>query len=184
MDEGQAIEHLKRGDIRGLEALVRLHQVRAVRTAYLITRELALAQDIVQAAFVRAYERIGQLDPHRPFGAWFVTIVLHDAMKAAARRSRFESLDDHVSQVHADFVDGQPGPEAAWEHAETAEEVWAALGRLTPEQRAAVVARYFLGLTEAEMTAALALPASTVKWRLHAARRRLRVLLTPVLSNE
>ena len=86
MDERQAIEHLQRGDIRGLEALVRLHQVRAIRTAYLFTRERQLAQDIVQAAFLRAYERIGQLDPHRPFGPWFLTSVLHDAIKAAARR--------------------------------------------------------------------------------------------------
>ena len=84
MDERQAIEHLQRGDIRGLEALVRLHQVRAIRTAYLFTRERQLAQDIVQAAFLRAYERIGQLDPHRPFGPWFLTSVLHDAIKAAA----------------------------------------------------------------------------------------------------
>lgn len=89
----QAIEHLQRGDIRGLEALVRLHQVRAIRTAYLVTRERQLAQDIVQAAFLRAYERIGQLDPHRPFGPWFLTSVLHDAIKAAARRGRFESLE-------------------------------------------------------------------------------------------
>ena len=188
MDERQAIEHLQRGDIRGLEALVRLHQVRAIRTAYLVTRELPLAQDIVQAAFLRAYERIGQLDPHRPFGPWFLTSVLHDAIKAAARRGRFESLErvleGQASLAPALVVDGQSGPEAVWEHAETADEVWAALARLTPEQRAAVVARYFLGLSEAEMTTALACPSSTVKWRLHAARQRLRLLLTPLFANE
>ena len=89
----QAIEHLQRGDIRGLEAprapapgtgdpyRIPLHPRAAARP------------DIVQAAFLRAYERIGQLDPHRPFGPWFLTSVLHDAIKAAARRGRFESLE-------------------------------------------------------------------------------------------
>lgn len=54
-----------------------------------------------------------------------------------------------------------------------------ALGQLTPDQRAAVIARYFLGMSEAEMTGTLACPPSTVTWRLHAARNRLRVLLRP-----
>jgi len=50
MEEQKAIARLKRGDIGGLEALVRKYQVQAVRTAYLITRDRALAEDIVQAA--------------------------------------------------------------------------------------------------------------------------------------
>ena len=67
MEEAEAIARLKQGDVGGLEALVRGHQVQAVRTAYLITRDRALAEDVVQAAFVRAYERVGQFDSERPF---------------------------------------------------------------------------------------------------------------------
>ena len=54
---------------------------------------------------------------------------------------------------------------------------------LAPEQRAAVVARYYVGLSEAETADALRLPLSTVKWRLHAARRQLRVLLSLLTTN-
>lgn len=181
-DECEAIGHLRRGDIRALEVLVHLHQTRALRTAYLVTRDLALAQDIVQSAFVRAYERIGQLDPRRPFGPWFCTSVLRDAIKAATRRGRHDSLE---SSATSDLLhDRQPGPEALWEQAETAEEVWAALGRVSPEQRAAIVARFFLGMSEAEMSQALACPPSTVKWRLHAARARLRLLLAPAITSD
>jgi len=68
MEEQEAIARLKRGDISGLEALVRKYQVQAVRAAYLITHDRGLAEDIVQAAFLRAYERIGQFDAGRPFG--------------------------------------------------------------------------------------------------------------------
>jgi hypothetical protein len=47
MDERDAVERMREGDIRGLEVLVRAHQVRALRTAYLVTRDVALAQDLV-----------------------------------------------------------------------------------------------------------------------------------------
>src|SRR5215471_14474177 len=128
-DERQAVERMRAGDVRGLEVLVRMHQVRALRAAYLVTRDQALAQDVVQAAFVRAYERIGQLDPSRPFAPWFLTSVLHDASKAVIRRNRHTSLDQLPSSA-VETADGQPQPERAFEQAETADEIWAALGDL------------------------------------------------------
>jgi RNA polymerase sigma-70 factor, ECF subfamily len=177
MDEGEAIDRLKRRDISGLEALVRAHQVRAVRAAYLVTHDLAMAQDVVHAAFVKAYERIGQFDAARPFGPWFLTAVVRDASKAAIRRERNTPL--HTLEQPAAIADPDAGPEELWERAETADEVAAALRRLSPDQRAAIVSRYFLDQSEREMTQTLNVPRSTVKWRLHAARQRLRLLLNP-----
>ncbi len=63
--------------------LVRRHQVEALRVAVLITRDRALAEDIVQAAFLRAYERIDQFDADRPFAPWFLRGVVRDAVKLA-----------------------------------------------------------------------------------------------------
>ena len=186
MDERDAIARLQRGDIGGLEALVRAYQVRAVRTAYLVTRDLALADDIMQAAFLKVVERIDQFDARRPFGPWFLKLVLNDALKAAAWRERHRPLAaglDGDAGADADrLTDEQPGPEALVERAETAAEVWAALGQLPAAQRAAIVQRYFLGLSEAEMVAVQGCAPSTVKWRLRTARERLRVLLRPTLA--
>jgi RNA polymerase sigma-70 factor (ECF subfamily) len=186
MEEREAIARLKRGDIGGLEALVHKYQVRAVRTAYLITRDRALAEDIVQAAFLRAYERIGQFDTGRPFGPWFLRSVVNDAIKATARRERQVSLEaspegEGTSLANL-LADPGPGPDDLVEAAELRQTVWAALGRLPPAQRAAIVLRYYLGLSEAEMADELACPPGTVKWRLHAARKRLRTLLRPLWS--
>jgi RNA polymerase sigma factor (sigma-70 family) len=61
--------------------------------------------------------------------------------------------------------------------AETEAAVWAALGELPPAQRTALVLRYYLDLSEAEMAARLDCPPGTVKSRLHNARVRLRTLL-------
>ncbi len=88
MDERRAIERLKEVDPGGLEVLVKSHQVRAVRAAYLICRDRPLAEDVVQSAFVKAYERIGTFEAGRPFGPWFTRMVVNDAIKAASRRER------------------------------------------------------------------------------------------------
>jgi RNA polymerase sigma-70 factor (ECF subfamily) len=184
MEEQEAIARLKRGDIGGLEALVRKYQVQAVRAAYLITRDRALAEDIVQAAFLRAYERIGQFDTGRSFGPWFLRSVINDAVKAAARRKRQVSLEASPEGEGASLAnllaDPGPGPDDLMEAAEFRQTVWAALGELPPAQRAAIVLRYYLDLSEAEMADELACPPGTVKWRLHAARKRLRTLLRPL----
>jgi RNA polymerase sigma-70 factor, ECF subfamily len=93
MDEREAIQRLKRGDISGLEALVRRYQLAAMRAAYLVTRERALAEDLVQSAFLKVYDRIDQFDAARPFGAWFYTTILRDAIKAARHRARASPID-------------------------------------------------------------------------------------------
>ena len=179
MEERRAVERLKRGDPGGLEALVRLHQVRAVRTAYLIVRERALAEDVVQAAFLRAYDKIGRFDEARPFGPWFMKVVVNDAIKAASRRERTVSHSGEGEDLVASLADPDSGPEALWEEEETRQRVWAALAELPPAQRAAVVQRYYLGMSEKEMAEAGASPPGTIKWRLHAAKKSLAKLLRP-----
>ena len=181
MDEAEAIERLRRGDIAGLELLVRRYQTTALRAAQLVTRDRALAEDVVQAAFIRAYERIGKFDTARPFGPWFLRSVVNAAVQATARESRWK-VGGHEPEVQAAVLlaapqDPGPGPEAALETAETRSELRTALNRLAPAQRAAVVLRYYLDLNEAEMVAHLASPRGTIKRRLHDARERLRTLL-------
>jgi RNA polymerase sigma-70 factor (ECF subfamily) len=184
MEEQEAIARLKRGDIGGLEALVRKYQVQAVRTAYLIIRDRALAEDIVQTAFLRAYERIGQFDAGRSFGPWFLRSVVNDALKAVAHRKHQVSLkassEGEETSLADLLADPAPGPDDLVEAAEIRRIVWDALGKLPPAQRAAIVLRYYLDLSGAEMADELACPPGTVKWRLHAARKRLRTLLRPL----
>ena len=62
MEEREAIRRLKRGDVGGLEALVRAHRDRAQRAAYLVVRDRALAEDVVQGAFLKTCEKIGGFD--------------------------------------------------------------------------------------------------------------------------
>lgn len=92
-EDYQAIALLKNGNLDGLEALVKRYQVKAIRTAYLIVGDRALAEDLVQEAFIRAAQRIHQFDQRRPFAPWFMRIVVNDSVKAARRSRRRVSLD-------------------------------------------------------------------------------------------
>jgi RNA polymerase sigma-70 factor (ECF subfamily) len=183
VDERQAIALLKQGQVAGLETLVQLYQLRALRAAYLVVGDRALAEDVVQSAFLRAYDRIGQFDTGRPFGPWFLRSVVNAAIKAGARQARLVGLDpgdeddEDVSALASRLADQAPGPEEQAELGETRAQVWRALGRLSPAQRGAVVLRYYLDLSESEMAARLERSPGTIKWTLHAARERLRGLL-------
>ena len=177
--ERASIARLKGGDIGGLASLVATYQVQATRTAYLIVRDRQLAEDLTQSAFIRAYERIAQFDSEARFGPWFLRSVANDAIKAVERAQRTLPLDrdaDETSPTNT-LADDAPGPLAMLEAAEDAAAIWALLGRLPARQRAVTVLRYYDGLTDAEIADRLDTPPATVRWRLFAARTKLRAWL-------
>ncbi len=113
MDDREAILRLKRGDVSGLELLMGRYQVQAARAAFLITQDLALAQDVVQETFIRIYDRIRQFDDSRPFEPYLMRSVVHAALNAVRGDFRFASLDDDTGRVeilleHAE-LGGIPG---------------------------------------------------------------------------
>jgi RNA polymerase sigma-70 factor (ECF subfamily) len=182
MDDQTAITHLKQGDLDGLESLVEGYQARAVHAAYLICCDRALAEDVAQAAFVKAAERIQQFDETRPFAPWFFRIVVNDALKAAQRQMRILPLEDDPEDgapalIARYLIAPEPLPDWQIEQDELRQNILAAVRSLPPEQRAVITMRYFLDLSEADMSARLDRPPSTIKWWLRAARKRLRSLL-------
>ncbi len=178
MDDRIAISRLKQADFQALETLVHRYQVQAVQAAYLIVRDRALAEDIAQNAFVKAAERIHQFDDDRPFGPWFYRIVVNDAVKIAKKQNRTvsldEQLDERVTRTAAWLRDPSLPPELLLEQAEMRAVLLDAMQELLPEQRAVIVMRYFLEMSEADMSARMDRPLSTIKWWLREARKRLR----------
>ena len=170
--ERQAIAQLKNGEIAGLEFLVKTYQVNAVQAAYLILRDRSTAEEIVQTAYLNLIQKIEQFDERRPFGPWFLRSVIHAALKTTQRQARLVSLEadePDTERSWADLlVDERPGPEVWLETEQTSQEIWEALGRLDPEQRAAIVLHYFLEMREAEIASELKRPRSAIKWWLRA----------------
>lgn len=170
MDEQHAIQRLKQGDIGGLEVLVNRYQTRAARTAYLIVGDPALAEDIAQEAFLRVFRSIAGFDAGRPFEAWFLRIVVNLALKTAQKSIRQttpgeEALDELLAEVET--------VETQVEFNERKRQLWDAMQKLSPRQRAVIVQKYYLGMNEREMAEKSASATGTIRWLLHTARQRL-----------
>ena len=177
----KAVHILKHGDMCGLETLVDVYQAKAVRVAFLITQDEAAAQDIVQNTFIRIYQRIRFFDEARPFEPYLMQSVVNAALNAARQAGKMVSLSDEPSGLE-DLLARAASPETQVESTQLSQEILAALARLSPRQRAAIVQRYYLEMSEKEMAEALQSAPGTIKWLLNSARTRLRALLRPERS--
>jgi RNA polymerase sigma-70 factor, ECF subfamily len=177
MEDQTAISRIKQGDLNALEFLVNRCQVRAVHAAYLIVYDRELAEDIAQMAFVKVAERIHQFDQERPFAPWLFRIVVNDALKLAKKQKHNLSLDEPTAQLAAWLIDSSPLPEQVLEQKEIHQNIIKAIQSFLPEQRAVIVMRYFLDMSEADMSKKMNRPLSTVKWWLREARKHLRNLI-------
>jgi RNA polymerase sigma-70 factor (ECF subfamily) len=176
MDDLQAIRRLKSGDIGGLEILVAHYQAKAVRVAFLITHDELLAEDVVQDTFVRLYRKIGQFDSARPFEPYLLRSVANAALNITRRVKQQVSLDGDPGQVEQ-LLSETASVESEVDSLQLNQKIIAALAKLEPRQRAAIVQRYYLEMSEKEMAVALEAAPGTVKWLLNTARARLRDLL-------
>ena len=178
MDETQAVQQLKQGDISGLEFLVARHQVKAVRTAYLITRDLGLAEDVAQDSFLQAFRSIRGFDSTRPFEPWFMRSVVNASVKMMQRSAKQVEVGDEADEsLFAELAARVESVEEQVESIEIQDQIWDAMQKLSPRQRAVIVQRYFLEMSEKEMAEEAGSAVGTVKWMLNAARERLRGLI-------
>lgn len=181
MDEAQAIAQLKAGDISGLQILVETYQIDSIQAACFITGDRAMAEDIVQTAFLRAFDKIRGFDETRPFRPWFLRIVVNDSLKASSQQSHNVALIDDVDENYA-FVlqqlnENTREPEDSIEKEELVTEMRQAIAQLSPSQRAAIVMHYFLNLNTVDYASQLNCAPSTLRWHLSVARKRLRNVL-------
>jgi len=152
--------------------------VKAVRVAYLITRDLGLAEDVVQEAFIHAFHSIRSFDEKRPFEPWLLQSVVNASVRVAQRFTwQVEMGDEEDETLFAELISRVESVEEQIESIEIRDQVWEAMQGLSPRQRAVVVQRYFLEMSEKEMAAESGAAAGTIKWLLNAARQRLRTLL-------
>jgi RNA polymerase sigma-70 factor, ECF subfamily len=174
---GQAIRRLKRGDMGGLECLIARYQGKALRTAFLITHDEPLAEDVVQDAFVRFYQRANFFDETRPFEPYFLRSVVNAALNCLEREKRGPSFPHADTSELENLLEEAASVEEQVEFNTLQWQIKECLEELSPRQRAVVVQRYYLEMSEKEIAEALEAPPGTVKWLLNTARTRLRSLL-------
>jgi RNA polymerase sigma-70 factor (ECF subfamily) len=161
--ERELVERARAGDHDAYARLMRQHEQPAFRVAYVIVGSAADAEDVAQEAFVKAYRALGRFRAGSPFRPWLLRIVGNEARnhrRAAGRRTFHQHRAQLLEPVVADDE-----PANAVLAGEDRSRLFAALGALREAERQAIVARYFIGLTDAEAGSALGVPRATVKMR-------------------
>lgn len=116
--------------------------------------------------------------PRRPFEPWFLRSVVNASIKLMKKSERIVQFGDETDEsVLVDLVMKVNSIESQAEFAEVQSQIWDAMQKLSPRQRAVIVQRYYLEMSEAEMAKGSGTAAGTIKWLLNAARTRLRSLL-------
>lgn len=173
LDESELIRRAQRGDAHAYEELVTAYQGIAFRTAYVIARNAADAEEAAQDGFVKAWRALGRFRDGSPFRPWLLRIVANEASNRRRSAGRRATL---ALRAAAEEPSGgaAPSPEAALLTSEQRATLLAAVEELPEDQRDVVALRYFLDLSEAEVAETLAIPQGTVKSRTARALERLR----------
>ncbi|NKB72206.1 MAG: sigma-70 family RNA polymerase sigma factor [Candidatus Latescibacteria bacterium] len=167
------------GNLDAFGALVRRFQNMAVGYAFSLLGDFHLAEDVAQEAFIEAHDKLGQLREPAAFAGWFRRVVY----KHCDRQRRGTSLPTAPLESNALTVaDTASTPEEAIQHGETAHQVQLAIDLLPKAQQTAVVLYYMGDLNQQQIAAFLAVPVATVRYRLQAARKRLKEELLTMLE--
>ena len=153
---------------RGLDALYRAHAAEALRLAYLLTGDRGLAEDLVQDAFVKVLGRFHDLRNRDAFW-WYLRRTIVNLSTSQFRRRRVERA--WLARQRPEETVSSPNDLGERDRLRRA------LMTLRPEQRAAVVLRFYEDLSEADTAEALGVPVGTVKSTVSRALERLRTLL-------
>jgi RNA polymerase sigma-70 factor (ECF subfamily) len=157
------------GDHEAFEALAISEGDRLFALARLILRDVDRAHDAVQEVLVQAWRALPQLrDPDR-FGAWMRRLTVNACSEQARREKRWSAKLTAVRPP-------EPVADAALRVADR-DQLERGFRRLEPEQRAAIVLRYYFDLTVPQVAHELGIPEGTAKSRLHHAMAALRAAL-------
>jgi RNA polymerase sigma-70 factor (ECF subfamily) len=180
-DDCELMARLAAGDRDALAPLVERHYSRLYRIALAYLRQREDALDVVQEAFVKAYQGASRWDGSAEAGPWLTRVTVNLAIDRWRRNRRrgetFAPLadDDHASSL----ADPAASAERGIHGREAGERVARALRVLPERQRAVVVLRHYQELSLEEIAEALGMSLGTVKSSLHRALARMRERLAP-----
>ncbi len=171
----EVVRRVLDGDTGLFEVVMRRYNQRLYRVSRAILRDDAEAEDVMQDAYVRAYEHLDQFAGKAQFATWLTRIAIHEALARVKRRGRWESLssDDETGE---DMVPApmQLNPEQQASSGEVRKLLEEAILALPDAYRAVLMLRDVEEMNTADAAAALDISEENVKVRLHRARALLR----------
>lgn len=166
--DAELVAAVLRGDRKIYATLFHRHERSVLAAALAVLRDYHLAQDVVQEAFVTAYEKLATLRSPASFGAWVRKIARHEALDVA--RDRRTRVTGNVPQARSDSsCDGDPD--------EAQRQLLRAIMSLPRHEQVALTLHYFEGHPVKAISEITGRPVGTVTMQLSRARTRLRRLL-------
>lgn len=175
--EQEWLEKARQGNEEAFTALVETYQTPVYNLCYRMLGEGGSAEDAAQETFWRAWQNLNRYDPQRSFITWLLSIAAHFCIdQQRKRRITLFELDEFPD---FDLSDPQePTPEKVVALNEEDAALHTLINQLNPQDRAAVILKYWHDCSEEEISQMLSLTVSAVKSRLHRSRRQLAEMIS------
>lgn len=177
----EVVERVLAGEMALFEIIMRRYNQRLYRVARAILGNDGEAEDVMQDAYVRAYEHLYQFAGKAAFSTWLTRIALHEALARKKRRSRTQELDA-LQEMKGDSMpilkSSGPGPEQETARIQIRELLEGAIQELPESYRTIVMLRDIEEMDVADTATALGVSEAVVKTRLHRAHAMLRRALS------
>lgn len=177
LSDEQVVKRVLEGETALFEIIMRRYNQRLYRVARGILRDDAEAEDVMQDAYVRAYEHLAQFAGRAQFSTWLTRIAIHEALARARRRQRMDQLDpadSYNGDTEMNLKTSIPNPEEQSSVAELGGVLEGAILAIPEKYRMVLMMRDVEQMDTAETAAALDLTEENVKVRLHRARALVR----------
>lgn len=169
LPDEEVVRRVCAGETALYEIILRRYNQRLYRVARAILRNDAEAEDVMQDAYVRAYEHLGQFAGRAPFSTWLTRIAVHESLARLRRRERIQPLDEdeHEGGYSMNLAAHDPDPEQSATGAQLRELLEEAVMNLPESYRTVIMLRDIEEMSTAETAEALELSEENVKVRLH-----------------
>jgi len=175
------------GDAAAWEEIVRTYNRRIYNICYRFAGSGEDAEDLAQEVFIKMYRTLSSYDASKGAFITWVTTITRNLLVDHFRKTKQDRLTDSLDSAPSEHEDAQPISEQIQDHSalpdarvrsrETGETVHAALGKLSPELREAVILRDLQDMDYREIATVLKVPEGTVKSRINRGRAELARLL-------
>lgn len=164
------------GEVELYEIIMRRYNQRLYRVVISILRDAAETEDVMQDAYVRAYEHLSQFEGRAAFSTWLTRIAVHEALARVRKRERMQPFDEEFSEgeIAVNPASAALNPEETISRAELSHMLEEAVLSLPEQFRTVVMMRDVEEMSTAETAAALSLSEENVKVRLHRGRAMVR----------
>jgi RNA polymerase sigma-70 factor, ECF subfamily len=176
LKDEEVVARVLSGETALFEILMRRYNQRLYRVSRVILRDDSEAEDVMQDAYVRAYEHLNQFAGKAAFATWLTRIAIHEALARKRRRGRQEELDALPMNGESMSImkSPAPNPEDATATAQARDLLEEAIEKLPENYRTVVVLREVEEMSVADTASSLGVTEAVVKTRLHRAHAMLR----------